>query len=254
MRWRRILGVGIGALFAVAVNIPAHIYAQQSQSSNYQVNEVIFGTGGELNACSSSYCSKQAAGEIAAGNTAGNVFKAQAGFNTDRQPYLAFSVAGNATDLGTLSSVATAHTTATFAVKTYLSNGYVVQFSSDPPTNNGPNTHQMSTMATPAASSIGTEQFGLNLVQNRTNCATPAPGNFGNDPVQVPDNTFSNGTVASDYATCGLFKYLKGDTVATSSQSSGETDYTVSFIYNISSLTPDGYYNFNGTLVATSTY
>jgi hypothetical protein len=62
------------------------VFAQQSSSSSYQVNEVFFGTGGELNACSGSYCSKQSAGELTVGNTKGTAFQAQAGFNTDRIP------------------------------------------------------------------------------------------------------------------------------------------------------------------------
>lgn len=230
------------------------IYAQQSSSPNYQVNEVFMGSGGELNACSSNYCAKQTAGEVAAGNIAGSAFKAVGGFNTDRDPYIAFSVAGSSTDLGTLSTVGTAHTTATFAIKTYLASGYVVTLASDPPTNNGSNTHQLDAPSSPTASAVGTEQFGINLTANTTAGPCSAPANFGADPVQVPDNTFSFGTVPSGYNSCGLFKYVKGDTIATSTQSSGETDYTISFIYNISPVTPDGLYTFNGTLVATSTY
>jgi hypothetical protein len=254
MMWRRVLRAASSVGAALVLFVCPPIYAQQSSSAHYQVNEVFFGAGGELNACSSTYCAKQSAGEIAAGNTAGSAFRAQAGFNTDREPYIAFSVSGGSTDLGTLSTAATATTTAAFAVKTYLSNGYVVQFVSDPPTNNGSNSHQLTPLSSPTASSIGTEQFGMNLVQNLTSCTTPAPANFGADPVQVPDNTFSFGTVASGYNTCGKFKYVKNDTVASSTRSTGETDYTASFIYNISTITPDGLYTFNGTLVATSTY
>ncbi len=253
MKWRRgALAVGsIVSVLVFALNPCA--YAAQSNSANYQVNEVFMGSGGELHACGSQYCSKQSAGEIAAGNMAGTAFKAHGGFNTDREPYLAFSVAGGSTDIGTLSTIGTATTTATFAVKTYLASGYVVQFASDPPTSNGI-PHVMNALPTPTASSVGTEQFGINLVENQTSCTTPAPANFGADPVQVPDNTFSFGTVDPDYNTCGKFMYQKGDTIASSNRSSGETDYTVSFIYNISPTTPDGQYVYNGTLVATSTY
>ena len=247
---RRLLFCGVMALWAFILS-PA-VYASQSASPNYGVDEVFFGAGGELNACSGTYCAKQSAGEIAAGNTAATAFQAVGGFNTNRDPYLAFSVAGSSTDLGYLSKVAAATTTATFAVKTYLASGYVVQLASDPPTNTGAGSHVFTALTTPSSSSPGTEQFGINLRQNTIGCGAPA--NFGNDPVQVPDNTFSFGTVASDYNTCGLFKYVKGDTIASSSKSSGETDYTISFIYNINDLTPDGEYVFNGTLVATSTF
>lgn len=235
-----------GLLGVVALLVAPGVMAAQSSSPSYQVDEIFFGSGGEAGACSTSFCAKQSAGEIAAGNTAGTAFRAVGGFNTGREPYLAFSVAGGPTDLGYLSIFGTATTTATFAVKTYLSNGYIVQLASDPPTNQ--TAHQLSPLSSPIASAAGSEQFGLNLVAN-TNPAT-----FGAGPVQVPDNTFSFGTIAPGYNTANVYKYNKGDTIASSTQSSGETDYTLSFIYNISDLTPDGEYIYNGVLVATSTF
>ncbi|HSX35660.1 MAG TPA: hypothetical protein VLH84_01860 [Patescibacteria group bacterium] len=254
---KQTLRVVLWAAVVAVLAICPPAYAQQSSSSHYQVNEVFFGAGGDLHDCSASYCAKLSAGEIAAGNTAGTAFRAQAGFNTDRQPYLAFSVAGSSTDLGTLSTIGTATSTGTFAVKTYLASGYVVQLASDAPTNNGSNVHTLNPLTSATASVVGTEQFGINLVDNLTNCIDGihhAPANFGANPVQVPDSTFSFGTVASGYDTCGLYKYNKGDAIALSSQSSGETDYTLSFIYNISPVTPDGLYTYNGVLVATSTF
>lgn len=252
MKWRqRLMALGaVVALLVVAAAPP--VRAADSSSAHYGVDRVFFGSGGELNACSGNYCSKQTAGEIAAGNIAGSAFRANAGFNVEREPYLAFSVAGSSTDLGYLSKFSTGTTQATFAVKTYLASGYVVQLASDPPTNTAPTGHMLSALATPTASAVGSEQFGINLRQNTLGCGAPA--NFGADPVQVPDNTFSFGTVAAGYNTCGLFKYIKGDTIASSNRSTGETDYTMSFIYNISDLTPDGEYVFKGTLVATSTF
>lgn len=237
---------GLVAVFIVA--LCPMVSAQQSSSTNYSVNEVYFGTGGELNACSTSYCSKQSAGETAVGNAASNAFSAQAGFNTDRTPYLAFSVTGGTTDLGVLSIGNAATATGTFAVKTYLAGGYVVQTVSDPPTNTLPNKPMLHPLSSPTASSPGTEQFGINLVANTS------PTNFGAAPIQVPDGTFSYGTVASGYNTANLFKYIKGDTIAQSSRSTGETDYTVSYLFNISNVTAAGEYQLHHEMVATSTY
>lgn len=253
MRWRQATAAlsVVLALFIAAVTPP--LFAAESSSTNWSVDRTFFGTGGELNACSGSYCAKQTAGEIAAGHIAGSVFRAQAGNNVEREPYLAFSVAGSATDLGYLSEVGTATAEGTFAVKTYLASGYVVQIASDPPTNVANPAHQINGLTTPTAPAVGVEQFGINLVEN-SNALCGSPVDVGANPVQVPDNTFSFGTVTSDYNTCGLFKYVKGDIVASSDKSSGETDYTISFIYNIDKLTADGTYEFNGTLVATSTF
>lgn len=226
--------------------------AQQAVSPNYQVNEVFFGTGGELDACSTAYCSKQSAGETAVGNTASPGFQAQAGFNTDREEYLEFIVTNSATDLGVLTASAAATANGAFSVKSYLASaGYVVHTASDPPRSG---TNFLASMAASAASTPGTEQFGINVVRNLTTCPTPAPANFGADPVQVPDSTFSFGTAAAGYNTCGLFKYVKGETIASSNKSSGQTNYTISYLYNISNATKAGLYTFNHDLVATSTF
>jgi hypothetical protein len=84
--------------------------------------------------------------------------------------------------------------------------------------------------------------------------ANTNPANFGAGPVQVPSGAFSNGTVASGYNTANLYKYVKGDTIASSAASSGETDYTISYILSINSSTPAGQYTMNNVLVATSTF
>ncbi len=240
------------ALVLLSCSLP--VSAQQSSSSHYSVDQTFFGAGSQLNACSATYCSRQSAGDTAAGNISGTAFQSIVGSNTDRDPYIAFSTTGGTTDLGILSTAGTATATATFAVKTYLAHGYVVSLASNPPTATGLGGHTFNNLATPtAAATPGTaEQFGINLAANTTGCS--APTNFGAAPIQVPNSTFSYGSVSSGYNTCGLFKYVKGDTIASSTKSSGETDYTISFIYNITSVTPDGNYVFNGDLVATSTY
>jgi hypothetical protein len=248
MKRRRVLGAANAFICAFIMLSCPLAHAAQSNSSNYSVDQVFMGSGGELNACSATYCAKQSAGEVAAGHTAGAAFQAQAGFNVNREPYLAFSVSGNASDLGYLSTFGTATTTGTFAVKTYLAGGYVVQIASDPPTNTGPSAHQITPLGSPTGPAVGVEQFGINLVANTS------PSSFGAPPVQIPDNTFSYGSVVSGYNTANQFKYNKGDVVAQSTQSTGQTDYTVSFIYNISDVTPDGQYNYNGVFVATSTF
>jgi hypothetical protein len=225
--------------------IPVVALAAQSQSTNYQVNEVFFGAGGELNACSSNYCSKQSAGETAVGNSKSANFQANAGFNTDRTPYIEFTVSNTAINLGTMTATATRTANASFSVKAYLSHGYTVINASDPPTNNS---YSMQALAIPTASSTGSEQFGMNLVANTL------PSTFGADPQYVPDNTFSFGQVAADYSQPNMYKYLKGDTVALSTASSSATTYTISYIFNISPITPGGSYAMNHVLVATATY
>jgi hypothetical protein len=246
--WKQTARLTLGGGLLILL-MPAVALAAQSSSTTYQVNEVYFGTGGELNACSGSYCSKQAAGETTVGNTASTSYQAQGGFNTDREPSLDFVVSATNINLGVLNSGTTSTANATFSVKTYLAGGYAVTNASNPPTNS---TATLNALATPTASNSTQEQFGINVVANTTGCG--APVNFGANPVQVPDASFSFGAAASGYDTCGLFKYVNGDTIASSNKSSGETDYTISYIFNVSRVTPGGIYRLDHILVATSTF
>ena len=243
-RWKQTIKSSLFALFVVLLT-PAVALAAQTASPNFQLNEVFFGSGGELNSCSSNFCSKQSAGEVTVGNTSSANFQAQGGFNTDRTPYIQFDVSNTNVSLGTLTSTTTKTATATFSVKAYLAHGYTVINASDPPTNNS---YIMQGLTTPTASSVGVEQFGINLVANTS------PSTFGANPVFNPDNTFSFGQVSADYSTPNLYKYLKGDTIAFSSASSSATSYTVSYIFNVSNVTPGGTYVTRHVLVATGTY
>ena len=244
MAWKQRLKYGTVTLLTLLA-VPATVLAAQSASSNFQVNEVFFGAGGDLNECSPTFCAKIAAGETTVGNPTSTNFQARAGFDTNRFPYLQFIVNGVNTNVGVLSTGSTTTTTATFSVKNYLSNGYSVVTVSNPPKNNA---YTMHNLTSPTASSAGSEQFGINLVANTS------PATFGANPAQVPSSAFSFGVAATGYNTTNLYKYVPGDTIASSTSSSGETDYTISYIYNISVLTPGGTYNFNDVLVATATF
>jgi len=234
----------IGTTSAVCVQ------GEQACSNNYAVGQVFFGSGGSLDStCSTSYCAKQALGELSVGQTSSANYQADAGFNVYRSPYLEFSVNQANINLGVLSTSSTATGNATFSVESYLSSGYVIETDSPPPATLS---HVMSALATPTASSAGTEQFGINLVANTTACGAPA--NFGANPVQIPSSSYSYGQVASGYNSCGLFKYVNGSTIAYSSKSSGQTNFTISYIENISNTTPAGQYNMADQLVAVATF
>lgn len=256
MSWKKTLKVIIVSV-VLGLGAPVIVHAAQSSSATYQVNEVFFGSGGELHSCSTTYCSKQAAGELGVGNTASATYQAQAGFNTNRTEYIQMLVNTASINLGVLTPGTTSTATASFSVKTYLASGYVVQTASTPPKNGS---YTMSAPSSPTASNASTEQFGINLVANPNtngtcNSINPSHNVAGSlDPVQVPSSTFSFGAAATGYDTACLFKYVNGDTIASSSKSSGETDYTISYIFNITASTPGGTYTMDHVLVATSTY
>ena len=225
--------------------LPVSVLAATTASPNYQVNEVFFGSGGSLNSCSTSFCTKQSAGEATVGRTSSPNFQAQGGFNTERQPYIEFTVGTTNVDLGTLSPTTTKTATATFSVKSYLAHGYVVVNASGPPTNSS---YTMQSIAVPSASAAGTEQFGINLVANTS------PVTFGANPTQGPDSSFGYGQATAAYSSPNLYKYATGDVIAQSLLSTSYTNYTISYIFNISNVTPGGSYLLQHDLVATATF
>lgn len=226
--------IGLAVICTVSTTASAST-SSVSNSSNYGVSEVQFGSGGELHACSTSYCSKQSLGEIGVGNSASTSYQTQGGDNTEREPFLAVDVTGSGVDLGYVTSSSAASGSTTFNVSSYLASGYVVVIEGLPLKNNGVSGYTIPYMAAAATSTPGTEQFGINLRQN----TSPA---VGADVVQVPSSTFSFGGPATGYGTVNNFKYANGDTIASSTKSSGETDYTLSMILNVATTTPGGQY------------
>lgn len=249
LKFRTILTALILVITLFRVNT---VNAATYNSTNYSVNEVFFGIGGGTGYTSPNYSAQVSVGETGVGAETGTNYSSQAGFNTTIQPYIAFIVNGGTIDIGTLSTASATTTTATFSVKTYLANGYVVQTFAPPPSDGSHTFPYTSCSPNPScgfSSTPGTEQFGINL---ETNSSPSIAGSGG--PVQVPSSAFSDGQVASGYNTANQFRYVNGDTIAYSNNSTGETDYTISFLYNISPYTPDGAYTYNAVLVATSTY
>jgi hypothetical protein len=219
----------------VLLAIPAFASAQYT-STDYKIDEIFIGGGGELDACGTDFCADQILGGLATGDTASTDFQAQGGFGTPGEPTLEMIVTNYIIDLGVLNTSGTAAASSNFSVSNYLSNGYVVKIYGDTPTNlTGAGTHALTALNSPSASTPGTEQFGINLVANAT------PG-IGANPSQVPDNTFSFGEAATGYDTPDYFKYVDEDIIAESNQSTGITDFTISIIANVATSTPGGQY------------
>lgn len=239
MRWR------ISLVLALALNF-APYSAWATSSANYQVNEDFIGGGGLLESSSASYLSKESIGDVAVGETSSGNFQTNNGFTTTNDPTLSFLVTGSNIDFSTLTAGTTATGTSTFSVKNYTSWGYVVLTTGNGPTNNG---HVLAPMTSRGSSQTGTEQFGMNLTANTS------PATFGAGPVQVPSGSFSYGVAASEYAVTNEYKYVEGDAIASAPKTSGQTDYTISYIANVNNTTtPGGKYVMNHVLVVVGTY
>lgn len=226
------------------------VYADSSNSNNYRVDQTFFGSGGVLDAQSNAFRSRQTLGEVGAGNTQGTLFQAYAGFNTTDEPYIEMYVDASFVNLGALDSSSASVTEGSFYVRAWQAEGYAVRSESEPPRNTG-GPYSLAPMSAGGTSSPGTEQFGINLVENPDFCSGDC---LGEPPQQIPDNTFSTGNAAAGYDTPNNFRYNKSEIIARSDQSTSVTIYTISYLFNISPATPAGDYRFDHNLVATGTY
>jgi hypothetical protein len=222
----------------------------QYSSSSYKSEEVFFGTGGDLDASSPNYKAQSAVGGLGVGDYSSANYRAYSGFITPNEPFLEFSINTTTVNLGNLSTATTQTGTATFHVRAYLDSGYTVQTMSQPPTVSG-TTATLAPMTTQGASAAGTEQFGINVVGPNN----LGGGDFGANPVPLPDSSFASGQATGDYDSTNQFKYGVGDVIAQSNTSGwGMTVYTMSYIANIAELSEAGQYIMIHDLVVVATY
>lgn len=212
------------------------------QSANFRFDESSLGSGGLIQSSSNNFQLDSSLGDLGVGNSASGNFQLQAGSKTTPDPTLSFAITSASPDFGSFSSSAPSVATATFSVTNYTSYGYVVQIAGNAPTNGA---HTISALSSNATSTFGIEQFGINLVANSSPLA------FGADP---DHGQFGVGSASANYSTPGEFRYVSGETIASAPETSGETIYTISYLVNVSSLTPGGKYTSNQTIVVTGTY
>lgn len=229
----------------------------QYSSSNYKANEIQFGAGGDTGQSSANYKAQASVGSLGVGQASSANYQAYSGFLTPNEPFLEMQIDSTTVNLGNLSTTATATGTAAFHVRAYIDSGYTVQTVSQPPTTtSGSQSHTLAAMTSLGTSTIGTEQFGINLRANTS------PATFGADPANQPSNTYAFGQAASGYNTVNQYKYNPGDIIACSGSGGtcgnasgwGLTNYTIAYIANISLVTPAGNYSMTQDLVAIATY
>lgn len=231
------------AVVAMTISFAPAAFAQTATSNNYKMTESEFGSISNKQTCSGQYCATASIGSVG-GSTRGTGSTASFGPITPDEPSLDIIIDLGISDLGYLNTEETATKTSTVRVMSYLSNGYVMQIVGDPPKYAN---HKLAAPSTPTESTPGTEQFGINATVN----TLPA---VGASPVQIPDTQTSFGFVRPDYNIANRFKYVSGDVVAQSLKATGRTDYTISFIVNISNATPAGRFTGEYAAVVIPTY
>lgn len=228
----------------IVANGAGTVFATTSTSTNYQLTEGQFNAGSSLQSCSGQYCARTSIGDATGGSGANSRGSAQFGPVTDSEPLLEVIVDPGQSDLGDLTTERTATKTMIVKIRSYLSSGYTLQITGDPPKYGN---HSLKTSSSPTASKKGAEQFGINAVAN----TLPS---VGANPVQVPSSELSFGEVEDAYKTPNLFKYRSGDVLARSRTASGRTDYTISMIVNIANSTPAGHYTGDYSAVVVPVY
>ncbi len=236
---------------------PSALFAQTSTSASYQVNEATFASGGDVNANSASYNARGSVGNLGVGEAGSASYNAVAGSVTPSEEFLELGITSGTIDLGTLTTATTGIGVGSFYVRTYVNGSYVVKTLSTPPTNGA---KTLTPLTSGGASSIGTEQFGINLVANTSPTNGTYPSGAGTGPAQQPGTGFSNfvaGVAATGYGTANSYKYNNGDTIAQSGSGGlnwGRTDFTITYIENINAITPGGLYSMNHDISAIPTY
>lgn len=240
--------VALFTLIALCIFFNAtNLVSAQLSGSAYRVEEVQVGAvSGDSDLTSTSFRGRAGVGDTAVGIVNGTTYQAVGGFVTSDVPELEVIAGALNLNLGNASTSTTLTGTSQFGVRAYLTGGYVVIVRGAPPTQESGG--QINALATQTASSVGTEQFGINLVANTV------PTTFGSNPSQVPNSTFSFGFVETNYATANQYRYVNGDTIARSNSSSGVTNYTISYIVNIRATTRSGLYNYNHSVNVVGTY
>lgn len=217
-------------------------FAETLQSPGYKFDESTLGAGGLPDSSSANYQGSSSTGDLGVGEAESSNYRVQGGSQTTSDPSLSVSVNTSGISFNSFSASTPAMATATFSVLNYTSYGYIVQVTGDPPKND---THTIAPMATAGTSTPGFEQFGINLVANTS------PQSIGANPNQ---GQFGFGVAAPNYNTSNNYRYGNGETIASAPKSSGKTDFTVSYLVNVSALTPGGVYTTNQSLIVVGTY
>ena len=229
-----IVGVILMTNFAYAEDI--------LKSDSYQFDESSVGSDGTLQSGSANYQVTNSTGDLVVGDSSSSGYNLSSGSKTTNDPSLSFSINSGSSSFGSFSTVNPTVTTTSFSVTNYTSYGYVVQIVGTAPKYGS---HTIKPMTETASSIAGTEQFGINVVANTS------PSNFGANP---DNGQFGFGVAAVNYNEPNKFRYVSGETIAMAPKSSGQTNYTISYLVNVDSLTPGGQYTSDQILIVTGTY
>lgn len=149
------------------------------------------------------------------------------------------TASGSAVNFGTFSSTSESTGTSVMAASTNATSGYAVTVNGATLTSGADTITALSAGGT---NTNGTEQFGLNLVEN----TDPA---IGSDP-----SGSGSGDAATNYDTADSFRFATGETVAEAGGATNANAFTVSYLVNIGGATEAGTYTATMTYICTATF
>ena len=144
------------------------------------------------------------------------------------------------TDMGALNSNSTLKAYSQMAVGTNASGGFAITANGTPMS---AATNVIESPSSPTESLPGTNQFGINLVEN----SNPGVG-------QNPEGEYANAIPSPNYSTPNMYMYIPGDVVAYSPNVSLMKKFTVSYILNASPSLRAGVYTSTMTFVASGRF
>lgn len=142
--------------------------------------------------------------------------------------------------MGTLSPSSTLTASSQLAVGTNASGGFAVTVNGSPPATG---TNIIPALTAPTASVQGTNQFGINLVEN----SEPSVGSN-------PSGTWANALPTTDYSQANKYMFVPGDVVASSPNVSLMKKFTISYVLNSSKDLRAGVYSTTITFVASGRF
>ena len=154
------------------------------------------------------------------------------------------TISGTQVNFGTFSSSTATTGTSVMAAGSNATSGYNISVNGTTLTcGTCAGSPTISALTTQTASSTGSPQFGFNLKAN-TN-----PSSFGADP-----SGDAGGTATSNYGTQNQYRFVTGDSVASSAGGTNNTAFTSAYIVNVPTKQAAGTYTTTLTYICTANY
>lgn len=230
---RGILSLCLLVALVLGVTIaPGVSQAAVLRSSNYTLSEARFSGGMSARGCSTNFCARTSLGELTVGETESANYRASFAPEEPEMPLLQVITELGDKNFGVLDPLKTSMATTKVMIRNHLTEGYTVHLTGEVP-NNGSHSLHASELA--EESKPGTELFGVNMAANDEM-------KLGANPTYNPAENSLLAKITGNYNQAGKFAYRPEAIMADNRSGSGQTDYTLSMVINVSNMTPKGEY------------